>query len=221
MIQKNLRLGKVIKQGKTTSRFIVQDKKGLYLLATLFNKNLVSYSKIMSFNKFLSALNNYNKNGTIIYPSIILSLNNLNLNCENINNVKPTLQDEWFCGFTDSEGCFSVSISSFSNKFNICFDIAQNHLENKYILDHFISLFNVGKIYKHSSKGAYYYRVGGLNDLTKLFPYFDSYPLRSKKLKSYILWKDLHSKLLNKNHLNPTLRDSLKVLASKVNNNWD
>jgi hypothetical protein len=223
MIQKNLSLGKVIKQGKTTSRFIVQDKKGLYLLATLFNNNLVTYSKIISFNKFLYALNNYNQNGTIKYPPLIFSLNNLSINGKNINetNVKPTLQDDWICGFTDSEGCFSVSISSISNKFNICFDICQNHLENKYILDHLFYLFNVGKIYNHSHKGAYYYRVGGLKDLTKLFTYFDNYPLRSKKLKSYILWKNIHSKLLNKHHLNPTLRESLKVLASKVNNNWD
>jgi hypothetical protein len=49
----------------------------------------------------------------------------------------------------------------------------------------------------------------------------DNHTLRSKKLKSYILWKEIHSKLLNKDHLNPSLRESLKVLASKVNNNWD
>ena len=41
MIQKTLGFGKVIKQGKTTSRFVVQDKKGLYLLCLLFNGNLV------------------------------------------------------------------------------------------------------------------------------------------------------------------------------------
>ena len=82
-------------------------------------------------------------------------------------------------------------------------------------------LFNVGKTYEHNQKGTYYYRIGGLKDLTNLFPYFDNYPLRSKKLKSYILWKALHSKLVNKHHLNSTLRESLKVLASKVNNNWD
>jgi len=79
----------------------------------------------------------------------------------------------------------------------------------------------VGCVKNHYNKNSYYYRVGGLKDLTKLIPYFDSHPLKSKKLKSYILWKDLHSKIENKNHLNPILRESLKVLASKVNNNWD
>ena len=233
MIKKNLNLGKVIKQGKTTSRYIIQDKKGFYLIAILLNKNLVTYSKIMSLNFFILALNKYNQKGIIKYPIINFNLlsfnaNNLNLDFRNKNKelffnyaVKPTLQDAWFSGFTDSEGCFSVSISSINKRFNICFDIAQNHIENKYILDHFSLLFKVGKVYQHSNKKAYYYRVSGLNNLTKLFPYFDEYPLLSKKLKSYILWKDIHNKIINKNHLNFTFRESLKVLASKVNNNWD
>lgn len=70
MIQKMLGLGKVIKQGKTTSRFIIQDKKGLYLIAALFKNNLVTHSKIESFNKFLLKLNMYNQKGNIKYPNI-------------------------------------------------------------------------------------------------------------------------------------------------------
>ena len=57
MIKYNLGFGKVIKQGKTTSRFVVQDKKSLYLLALLFNQNLVSFTKFNSFSKFLALLN--------------------------------------------------------------------------------------------------------------------------------------------------------------------
>jgi LAGLIDADG endonuclease len=216
MIQNVLGFGKVIKQGKTTSRFVVQDKKGLYLLATLFNNNLVTHDKIMGFNKFLLALNKYIQKGTMKFsPLTNPSANSLKL------APIPTLEDSWFAGFSDSEGCFSVSVKSLGSGFNICFDIAQNHIENKIILDHFSSLFSVGKVYNHSSKGAYYYRVSGLKSTAKLFPYFDSHSLRSKKLKSYLLWKDLHYKLVNKDHLNPTLRYSLRVLASQVNNIWD
>lgn len=216
MIQKMLGFGKVIKQGKTISRFVVQDKKGLYLISTLFNNNLVTYSKRCDFNRFLFLLNIYNQKGTIKYPIIHNSLDFK----ESINFL-PTLEEDWISGFTDSEGCFSVSLSNFSNKYNIVFDISQSKIENKFILDHFFSLFLVGYVKNHSAKNTYYYRVGGLNDLINLFHYFDSHPLRSKKLKSYILWKDLHKKIVNKDHLNPTLRESLKVLASKVNNNWD
>ena len=47
-----------------------------------------------------------------------------------------------------------------------------------------------------------YYRVNGLNDTKILFDYFDSShgTLKSKKLKSYLLWKILHNKLLNKDN---------------------
>lgn len=240
MIKNILNLGKVIKQGKTTSRFVIQDKKGLYLMAVLFNENLVTHSKIQSFQKFALLLNKYNLKGSIQLPIIVNSfswreavnnnggfigdivpnkLPSLSINLE-FNPVIPTLQDNWICGFIDSEGCFSVSIGKISG-FKICFDIAQNHIQNKYILDYFNLLFNVGKVYEHNVKGAYYYRVSGLNNITNLFDYFDTHQLRTKKLKSYILWKNLHGRLLNKDHLNPILRESLKVLASKVNNQWD
>jgi hypothetical protein len=40
-MQSTLGFGKVIKQGATTSRFVVQDKVGLKLIALLFNGNMV------------------------------------------------------------------------------------------------------------------------------------------------------------------------------------
>lgn len=213
MIKKTLNLGRVIKQGKTTSRFVIQDKKGLYLIGLLFHSNIVIHTKFERFHLFLIALNRYLTKGRIKYPSINREA------C--ISKVKPTLQDGWLSGFTDSEGCFSASISSLNRSFKICFDIAQNDLLNKQVLDDIYSLFKVGKVYKHSSPNAYNYRISGLNDLTILFNYFDEYPLRSKKLKSYIIWREIHRQLKQKNHLNIALRDSLKVLAKKANNNWD
>jgi hypothetical protein len=209
MIQKELGLGKVIKQGKTTSRFIIQDKLGLYLIALLFNGNLVIPTKKESFKKFLLFLNKYNQKGSLTFPHI---------HFQSIS-LLPTLEDSWISGFIDSEGCFSVSIKK--KGFNICFDIAQKSIENKYILDHFKLLFFVGKVYSHSVKGVYYYRISGVKDVMKLYPYLDKNRLRSKKVKSYILWKDLQNRLLNKEQLNSSLRDSLKLLASKVNNVWD
>lgn len=210
MIQKILGIGQVIKQGSTTSRFVVQDKKGLFLIASLFYNNLITYDKIVKFRLFLSALNIYNKKGTLTFPEI---------KSKKSYKILPTLEDAWLSGFTDSEGCFSVSIKK--KGFNICFDIAQKHKENVKILEHLQFLFNAGKVYSHSVKNVYYYRITGLQNVTKIFPYFDSYTLRSKKIKSYILWKDLHKKISNKDHLNITLRDSLIVLSKKVNNQWD
>ena len=50
-------MGKVIKQSNTTSRFIVQDKLGLYLISLIFNGNIRTPDKLKSFNEFLSILN--------------------------------------------------------------------------------------------------------------------------------------------------------------------
>lgn len=50
-------MGKVIKQGVNTSRFVIQDKLGLYLIALIFNGKIVTPLKLESFNVFLKYLN--------------------------------------------------------------------------------------------------------------------------------------------------------------------
>lgn len=211
MIQNTLGFGKVVKQGQSTSRFIVQDKRGLYLLCVLFNGNIVTRSKLESFKAFLLAFNNYSDKGklrfeTIKFKSLL---------------AQASLNDGWTSGFVDAEGCFSVIISSTTKSGYILFDIAQKGELNTSPLTFLRELFGVGKIGAHSQSGCYYYRVGGLNDTAILFNYFDNYKLRSKKLKSYILWRDAHQRIKNKEHLDPTMRFALKILASKVNNTWD
>jgi hypothetical protein len=56
-IRKELNMGKVITQGKTTSRFIVQDFIGLYLIALIFNGQIRTPDKLRSFNHFVKKLN--------------------------------------------------------------------------------------------------------------------------------------------------------------------
>jgi hypothetical protein len=53
-------MGKIITQGKTTSRFIIQDKLDLYLIALIFNGQIRTPSKLKSFNEFLNNLNKKN-----------------------------------------------------------------------------------------------------------------------------------------------------------------
>jgi len=50
-------MGRVIRQGKTTSRFIVQDRLGLYLISLIFNGNIRTPDKLRSFNEFLKIIN--------------------------------------------------------------------------------------------------------------------------------------------------------------------
>jgi len=99
---------------------------------------------------------------------------------------KTSLNDGWVSGFTDASlgaGCFSAGIND-SSAYWFLFDLAQKAELDDSPLTLFTELFGVGKIYKHSKLGCYYYRVSGLKDTAILFSYFDKHTLKSKKLKS-------------------------------------
>jgi len=83
MIKEVLGFGNVIKQSNTTSRYVVQDKKGLYLISLLFNGNLVSRNKYISYKLFNKSINEYSKKGKIVLNTIVY----------NPLLVKPSLED--------------------------------------------------------------------------------------------------------------------------------
>jgi hypothetical protein len=70
MIKNILKLGKVIKQGKTTFRLVIQDKKELYLIAILLNGNLILKTNKDKYKNYLDKLNKYLNKGKLNYPSI-------------------------------------------------------------------------------------------------------------------------------------------------------
>lgn len=147
-------MGKVIIQGKNTSRYIIQDKLGLYLISLIFNGNIRTPDKLSSFNQFL---NNINKN--INKPS--KKIKEFDLKNDFFELISPcnllreiSLNDNWLLGFIDAagaaQGCFHISFSKKKNTYSIVFDITQKGLENKNVLlNKLILLFKVGKIYKH------------------------------------------------------------------------
>ena len=79
-------------------------------------------------------------------------------------------------------------------RYDIIFDIAQKHIENKIVLDKLIILFNTGKVNKHSVPNVWYYRVTGVNNCSKLLEYFDKYTLKSNYSNTlyYIIPKFIH-----------------------------
>lgn len=207
LIMSTLKIGKVTKQGLTTSRFSVQDKKGIELICALFNGNLILPSKYSDFKLFLTEFNTIAIKGSLKVNTIEFK--------ENL--IKPSINDYWFSGFTDAEGCFSCSILNNSDAFRFRFLLSQKLSINKPIIEEFITIFNIGKIYKHSQPDTWTFEVNGLTNCNKLFIYFDKFSLRSKKAHSYLLWKGLYFRLLNKEHLDSTLRPILKELAAKIN----
>ena len=187
-------MGKVIVQGKTTSRFIIQDKLGLYLISLIFNGNIRTPDKLISFNEFLKTLN------ISLLKSRGRALNKLyelGLNKDIYKIIEPyrftkeiTLNDTWLIGFVDAEGCFHVGFSLTTNSYALSFDLAQKGKESKEIvLDKLFQLFKVGKVSKHYHDNIWQYRVNGLADTLVIINYFDSlnFTFLTKKAASYLL----------------------------------
>lgn len=84
-------------------------------------------------------------------------------------------------------------------------------------------LFQTGVIETHSKKNNFSYIVNGVKTCALVRPesnrikYFDRFTLKTKKYNNYLLWKQLHDHIQNKNHLDPKLRPFLKQLAARVN----
>lgn len=178
-------MGKVIVQGKTTSRYIIQDKLGLYLIALIFNGNVRTPDKLRSFTEFLNKVNqNINK------PS--RKINKFNLKNDYFEFITPcnslkkiTLEDNWLLGFIDAlkksghfffRACFHVSFSKISRSYKILFDISQKGLENKNVLlDGLVRLFKVGKVYKNYHENNWSFRVNGLANTTIIINYMEKF----------------------------------------------
>jgi len=162
-IKQQLGFGSVIKQGTNTHRFIVQEdpKRGIQLLVALFNGNLILPSKQDSFVNFLTAFNAMAGRGRILINQV-----------EHIPSaILPSLSNAWLSGFTDSEGCFTISFLSNSNAFRIRYLVSQKWEINLPILNHLIGLFQVGSIEAHSIAENYSFVVSGLKACYKVYPY--------------------------------------------------
>lgn len=206
-ILKNLGFGKVIQQSKSnkTHRFIVQDISNIFLICLIFNGNMVFFTRNSRFLTFLSVFND-------------LALRfNFNLINPILDTVLPTLQDHWLAGFTDAEGCFSLSLLSNSIGYRLRFLVSKNWEVNKSVLLHISSLFGVGTVSSHSSPNHWVFIVNGVKNSNHILPYFDTHVLYSKKKESYYLWKQLRIQLINGDHLNSDFRSEMIKLAKCIN----
>jgi hypothetical protein len=79
------------------------------------------------------------------------------------------------------------------------------------------AFFKIGNIYT-SNKGIVYYTVGSVKDIEKyILPHFDKFPLVTKKLKDFTLFKQIV--LLMEKGEHKTLPGLLKIFSLKVNLN--
>jgi hypothetical protein len=177
-IQENLGFGKVIKQGNRTSRYVVQDLTNLYLIILLFNGNLVLPSRKENFKDFLD---NFNQK---IVKGKIKTFEPIEFR---ISYILPLLSNSWLSGFTDAEGCFTVSFLKNSNAFRLRYIVSQKGDSNLPILSSLILLFQAGVIEAHSVKSNYSYILSGEKACYNIYDYFYNFPLKTKKAISFEL----------------------------------
>ena len=200
-IQITLGFGRINKQGPNTSRFIVENRAEISLLIAIFNGNLVFPQKLNSFNQFVAAFNKLPKIETVRFMNTLQS---------------PTFNDSWLCGFTDAEGCFTCSLLGNSTAYRFRFLLSQKGENNKIVLTHLTSLIG-GTVRSHFSADVYELTVNGVRNMTQVFNYFDTHNLLTKKAKSYVIWREVHQSIVNKEHLNPESRINLKIKTILIN----
>lgn len=211
-IQENLGFGKVIKQGKRTSRFVVQDLTNLHLIILLFNGNIVLPTRKKNFKDFLDIFNQKVLKGRIKAFGKCLPVE-----AEKSGYKLPSLSNSWLTGFTDAEGCFTVSFLRNSNAFRLRYIVSQKGDSNLPILSHLILLFNGGAIEGHSVKSNYSYILTDVKACFNVYGYFSKFPLKTKKAISFELWKEIHKDIFKKRHLDLEFRSLLIEKAKKVN----
>lgn len=201
-IRNTLNLGHILKQGPRVYRLIIQKREEITLIILLFNGNIVLPSRKIQFNKFLIVYNSKIKNNEILYIN---------------GKIKPSYNNLWILGFTEAEGCFTVSL--LSNAFRIRYIVSQKGDINLPILSEFINIFKTGYIEGHSNKGNYSFIVSSFKNIELIYPYFDkniSHFMGIKK-DSYLKFKELNQLIKNKQHLDPKCRPLLVKLAQEIN----
>lgn len=133
----------------------------------------------------------------------------------------------WIVGFTDGEGCFSISM--FRNKTTAHgwqvfpeFVVTQGD-KSKHVLDEMQSFFDCGSVvinkrYDNHTEHIYRYCVRKLEDLqTHIIPFFEENNLRTAKQNDFILWKEVIMMMALKEHTDMKGLIKIAKLIEKMN----
>jgi cell division protein ZapA (FtsZ GTPase activity inhibitor) len=201
-IKKELGFGSVTVQDKNnkTHHYRVRNKDAIFRLISIFNGNLKTNHKNVQFAKWIKA---YNK------------LYNDNIIQEVDNNIN--LDNGWLAGFTDSEGCFTVSVIK-NKKYNntqvtVRYILSQKDEVN--LLKKIAFLLN-GKIHFIKSYNGYN-MVVNLTKLEAVLTYLKKYKLKTKKLISYKNWLKVYNLVITKQHLTNSGLEKINILKEKIN----
>ena len=195
-IRDTLQFGYVKDFGKF-SRFIVRDQANILLLFYLFNGNLHIEHKISQLVEWFSLLNKNHNLLKVITKPVKLSLNN-----------------SWFSGFVDAEGCFNVYVSKTLKSISLRFIVDQQY--GLSLFNALRDIFDSGSIYARKNDN-YRFAITNLNKLPLVIEYFNIYVLRTKKQLAFEKWQVVYNCVLNKEHKSKEGIKKLKELSILIN----
>lgn len=196
-IKKNLGIGSVSVQDKNnnTHQFRIRDKNGILKIINIFNGNIYLNKTQNKFKEFVEIYNE-------TYKTNIKILENKN---------EPTLENAWLAGFTDAEGCFTISF--IKNKYFLIRYILSQKYEDNFMNK--LALLLDGNTYILKC-GTTNMVVNYLN-LIKIIKYLNKYGLKTKKLIIFRNWLDVYYRIKNKEHKDP---NKLDIILKKVNKKY-
>ena len=149
-------------------------------------------------------------------------------NASSADNQQERLKIEnWILGFTDGEGCFSVSL--LKNKTSKLdwqvfpeFVITQGE-KSKKALEIFQNYFKCGKVfinkrYDNHKEHIHKYCVRSIKDIqSKIIPFFTKHKLLTAKHNDFLLFKKIMKLMAKRKHLEKKGIIQIAVLIQKMN----
>lgn len=136
-----------------------------------------------------------------------------------ITRDKPLDIGWYLTGFTDGEGSFNISFKREVNygigwKVDLSFNVSQKGAEIPML---FQKTLECGTI-RYRKDGVCYFEVRKFSDLqNKVIPFFERYPLQSKKANDYKIFKEIIQLVLAKEHLTFDGMKRLLLLREPMN----
>ncbi len=128
------------------------------------------------------------------------------------------MRPSYITGFTDGEGCFSISFNYRSKlktgiEVRPSFSISQN-AKSLSVLKEIKNYFGVGKIRFSNKDNTYKYEVRSLTDLSEvIIPHFKDYPLFTSKRHDFEIFSDICNKMQKGLHFHVK---SLRAIIKKT-----
>jgi hypothetical protein len=201
--------------GTVFYRYIVDEIKGIMLLALIFNGNLVLPRRSEQLRKWFHDINYKLQNpvsNIFKICSKFIFIDELYL---------PNLNDAWISGFTDAEGTFNVNISKRNETFTGYRVQLRFCLDQKFAFDqlnNICDLFGYGKVILRK-QDTYRYYCDSFVGLGPICNYFTNFPLKTKKSNSLTNWLKVYNMVLKKEHLSEEGLQEVRNIKRSINLN--